>query len=132
MQRSKYDKDAVILDLAKKELKPDAIAEKYGITIGNVYKIRSAACKAGIIMNSRGEKSIGERVRDENSVFTPELRERIKDMREEDLTSTEISLKLISEGIDASLAQVQMVMARGASNHAHSALQGKKWGITSE
>lgn len=121
----------MIIDLAEKNLKPAAIAEKYGITIGNVYTIRSAARRAGII-NSRGYKSIGERVKDESSVFTPELRERIKDMRDEELTSTEISLKLMSEGIDAPLDMVHMVMARGASDLAVGGTKlGKRWGLPS-
>lgn len=128
MRRNPYDKQAVIADLTQKKLKPEEIGRKHGISTASVYTIRSAAKRAGLI-NSRGEKSIGERVKDESSVFTPALRERIKDMRENDLTSTEISLKLISEGIDAPLQKVIMVMARGASDAAHSAKLGKKWGI---
>lgn len=118
----------MIEDLAAKILRPAEIAEKHGITIGNVYTIRSGARKAGII-NSRGYKSIGERVKDESTVFTPGLREHIKDLREKDLTSTEISALLTGQGIEAPLEKVQMVMARGASDFIGTKM-GKKWGIS--
>lgn len=128
VKRIPYDKDAVIQDLAKRDLRPAQIAEKYGIAVGNVYTIRSAARRAGII-NSRGEKSIGERVRNENSVFTPALRERIKRMREEELTSTEISQKLTAEGIDAPYSKVCLVMARAASDIiASNSKLARRWG----
>lgn len=117
----------MIADLAAR-MKPADVAEKYGLTKGNVYAIRQAARKAGVI-NSRGEKSISERVRDESSVFTPALRERIKDLREQELTSTEIATLLQKEGISASIEQVRMVMARGASDLLDGPL-GKRWGIT--
>jgi len=128
VRRIKYDKDAVIADLAAK-MKPADVAEKHGLTIGNVYAIKGAAQRAGII-NSRGDKSIGERLKDESSVFTPELRERIKDLREQELTSTEISILLTKEGIEAPVEKVRLVMARAASELAHGSGLGKKWGIT--
>lgn len=128
VRRIPYDKDAVIADLAAKVLKPAQIADKHGLTIGNLYAIKGAAQRAGII-NSRGMKSIAERLKDESAVFTPALRERIKIMREADLTSTEISRALELEGITAPIADVQKVMARGASDLSGTSL-GKKWGIT--
>lgn len=108
-------------------MKPADVAEKHGLTVGNVYAIKGAAQRAGII-NSRGDKSIGERMKDENGVFTPALRERIKDLREKELTSTEISTLLHKEGIDAPVEKVRLVMARAASDLANGDGLGKKWG----
>lgn len=117
MRRTAYDKQAVILDIIQKLLCPAEISEKYGITINNVYLIKAAAVRAGIV-SSRGHKNIEERMHDENSVFTPELREKIKDMREQDLTTTEITNLLIQKGIQVRREDVEKVMARGANEYA--------------
>ncbi len=117
MPRTPYDKQAVIKDIAEKTLTSTEISEKYGITIGNVYTIKAAAVRAGII-NSRGSKTVAERLKDEESVLTPELREKIKDMRARDLTTTEITNLLKQQGIKAEWEEVADVMGRGVNDYA--------------
>lgn len=92
MRRTSYDKQAVIDDLAERKLTPQEIADKHDITIGNVYNIKAVAKREGLL-NSRGFHSLTERARAESAVLTPELRERIKDLREDPAgyTSTEIA-----------------------------------------
>lgn len=109
MRRTTYDKQAVIADIAEKKMTPAEIADKWGLSIGNVYTIKAAAVRAGEV-RSDGFKSIDERMQEEKSVLTPDLREHIKDMREQDLTTTEIARIL---NIDRAL--VEKVMARGAN-----------------
>lgn len=111
-----YDKEAVIADITAKVLKPQQIADKYGITVDSVYAIKSQAKKAGLI-NSRGYKTIDERIKDEAAI-DPGLRVRIKDMREMDLTTTEIADLLQKEGIKITRDDVAKVMARGANDYA--------------
>lgn len=109
-----YDKEAVIQDLAAGVLSAGDIAIKYGISTGNVYTIRAVAKRKGIL-NSRGLKTTKMREEDEASVFNPEIRERIKDMRDQDLTTTEIckALNLLYE-------DVAKVMSRQSSKYGES------------
>lgn len=93
------------------------IAEKYGITISNVYTIKASARRNGLI-NSRGYKTIDARLEDEARILDIGLRERIKDMREMDLTSTEIADLLRKEGVQVSREDVMKVMARGSAAYA--------------
>lgn len=108
-----YERKAVIADLIAGTLRPAEIAIKHGINVANVYTIKAVAKRSGI-MNSRGEKSPELRISDESSVFTPEIRERIKDMRDEDLTTTEICQRL-----GLLYDQVAKVMNRNSSNHVY-------------
>lgn len=117
MRRTPYDKQAVITDIAEKKLSPSEIADKYGISIGNVYTIKAASIRAGLI-NSRGYKSIHQRVKDEKAVFTPAIRERIKNMRDKDLTTTEIHAALAKEIPGVKREDIEKVMARGADIYA--------------
>lgn len=112
--RARYDKQAVIDALAAGKLAPRQIAESFGLTLGNVYTIKSAAQRAGLI-NSRGHKTLEDRIKDEEGVFTPEIRKRIKDLREKDLTSSDIREILWREGIASTLEDVNKVMARGST-----------------
>ncbi len=118
MRHTTYDKEAVIADIAARKIKPAAIAEKYGITVGNVYTIKAAAKRAGMI-DARGLVPISERSRGEDSVLTPALRERIKDMRADEshaYTTSEITIILYKEGyIDISRSDVEKVMARSSA-----------------
>lgn len=109
-----YDKEAVIQDLAAGVLSAGDIAIKYGISTGNVYTIRAVAKRKGIL-NSRGLKTTKMREEDEASVFNPEIRERIKDMRDQNLTTTEIckALNLLYE-------DVAKVMSRQSSKYGES------------
>lgn len=125
MHRTTYDKKAVITDIAEKKLTPEEIADKYGISVGNVYTIKSAAIRAGIIV-SKFYKNIDERIRDEKSVFDAPMRERIKDLREKDFTTTEITNLLIAKGIPVKREDVEKVMARGANVHANSKEQKRR------
>lgn len=118
VSRTPYDKQAVLNDIAENKLRPEEIAEKHGITVGNLYNIKAVAKRRGIL-NSRGLKTIDGRLEDEASVFTPEIRERIKDLRDHPnaYTSTEISKLLNAEGIHATPEDVMKVMARGANKY---------------
>lgn len=116
MVRANYNKDDVIKDLATGEMKPSEIAFKHGTTVSAIYAIRSAARREGIL-NSRGSRTMSERVREESTVLTPELRERVKDMRDQDLTSSEITRILKSEGIVVTFDQVCKIMSRGAQSY---------------
>lgn len=113
MRHATYDKQAVINDIADQKISPAEISLKYGITTGNVYTIKAAAVRAGII-NSRGYKTIDERMKDEKSVLTPKIRERIKNLRDEDMTTTEITIIFNKEGMKVDRNDVEKVMARGA------------------
>lgn len=117
MRYPPYDKQAVLNDIAEQKLSPMEISEKYGITVGNVYTIKASARRHGIL-NSRGLKTIDMRLADEARVLDIGLRERIKDMREMDLTSTEITDLLRKEGLQIDKEDVVKVMARGAAQYA--------------
>ena len=114
MRRTHYDKQDVINDLADGKLKPREIADKYGISVDNVWTIRSVARKKGLL-NSRGYKTVPERLKDERSVFTAEIRSLIKDLRDLEYTSSEIVPILRRNGIDCTKDDVNKVMARGAT-----------------
>ena len=114
MRRTHYDKQDVINDLAAAVLKPREIADKFGISIENVYTIRSVAKRRGIL-NSRGYKTVPERLKDERAVFTAEIRSLIKDLRDLEYTSSEIVPILQRNGIDCTKEDVNKVMARGAT-----------------
>jgi transposase len=120
VRRAPYDKQAVIADIAEQKLTPSEIADKYGITVGNVYTIKSAA--------RRGRtNTLSARLKEEARVFTPEIREYIKDLREKDLTTTEIVRKLARKGLSASFDDVLKVMSRPAIEAAQHKL-GKRCG----
>lgn len=59
--------------------------------------------------------SLESRIKEESRVLDTGLRERIKDMREMDLTSTEIADLLNKEGANVTLEDVMKVMARGST-----------------
>lgn len=117
MNSTRYNKQDVINDLTEKKLTPQEIAEKHGISVGNVYTIKAVAVKSGAI-NSRGTKSIQERLRDEETVFTPEMREHIKDLREDAMTTSEITNLLKASGTEATFDDVAKVMSRSSSDYA--------------
>ena len=121
MARPSYDKQAVLDDIAA-NMPAQEISEKHGITVGNVYNIKAVARRRGLL-DSSGYRTLADRQRDEETVFTPELRERIKDLRDDPMayTSTEIARMLTEEGIPATRDDVAKVMARGADAH-------EKWG----
>lgn len=128
MPTTSYDKQAVINDIAENKLRPEDIAIKHGITVGNVYSIKSIAKRKGIL-NSRGYKTVTERMREEQSVLTQELRDRIKALREEDLTTTEITGILNGEGLPIDRCDVEKVMARAVNEYAlHPNPRGKVCG----
>lgn len=83
-------------------------------TPGHIAK----TCSKG---NSRGLPNAATRKEEEeNSALAPEVRERIKDMRDRDLTSTEIAKELAAElnmDFEAMKAEVQKVVSRGAGNY---------------
>lgn len=114
MRRTHYEKQDVINDLAAAVLSPRDIAEKYNISLDNVYTIRSVAKRSGIL-NSRGYKTVPERLKDERAVFTPEIRSLIKDLRDLEYTSSEIVPILQRNGIECDRNDVNKVMARGAT-----------------
>lgn len=87
-----YDKSLVLQDLAAGELKPVAIAAKHEISVGNVYAIKAQAVKAGVFPAKR--RKWAARKFEDTTVFTPELRERIKDLREQEFTTSEIAVIL--------------------------------------
>lgn len=111
MRHITYDKQAVLSDLDKGELSTRDIADKHGITLGNVYTIRTVARRRGELAGSAG---MTKRLKDELSVLTPAIRERIKDLRERDFISSEITLILQDEGLKINLEEVNKVMARTA------------------
>lgn len=112
MRRTAYDKQAVTLDIIQKILNPAEIAEKYGITINNVYLIKAGAVRAGLI-SSKGIKSIAEQIEEEKTV-PYEIREKVKDLREKDMTTTEITTLLNKKGILVSWEEVSKVMNRSS------------------
>lgn len=114
MRSTHYEKQDVINDLAAAVLKPREIADKYGISIENVYTIRSVAKRRGVL-NSRGYKTVPERLKDERAVFTPEIRSLIKDLRDLEYTSSEIVPILKRNGIECTRDDVNKVMARGST-----------------
>lgn len=71
--------------------------------------------------NSRGLPNADTRKEvEENSALSPEIRERIKDMREKDMTSTEIARELFAEldmDFEAMKVEVQKVTPRGADKY---------------
>lgn len=94
-------------------MSPTEMADKYGISLGNVYTIKATAKRTGVVTRS-GRSVSGARIENENSVFTAGIRDRIKDMREQDYTSSEITQILNEEGMKVSLQDVNKVMARAA------------------
>lgn len=116
MARSKYNRDDVIKDLAAGKLKPSEVADKHGLTVSNVYAIRSAARREGIL-NSRGYATVTERALIEGKTLNAALRERIKDMRQHDLMTSEIVKILNDEGIKVTFDQVAKVMSRAAQSY---------------
>lgn len=104
-----YDKDAMIADIHS-GMPVAEIAAKYGVTTATVYQTKSKAKQEGK-SNSRGLPSYATRVAEEESVFDPETREQIKDLRDQGMSTSEIS-----EELNLDKEDVAKVMSRGSTN----------------
>lgn len=105
-RRASYDKEAVLQDI-KDGISPKEISETHGVSIGTVYQLKSKNKLETSKTNSRGLPTVTARKEDEASVFNPETRDKIKDLREQSLTTSEIATKLNLDPED-----VAKVMAR--------------------
>ena len=99
------DRGAIIKDIGL-GMKAKDIADKHNIVIQAVYNIKSDAKKNGLL-NSRSQPTVSTRQKEELTVLTPRTREAIKDLRDRDMTSTEIA-----EELDLDVNDVMKVMSR--------------------